>query len=332
MRNRFHCLLCSAAVLLALLATGPVAQAQSAADAMWTDVDQSTLRTTTKRHIVPQHYRTLALDKQALGRVLDEAPLESRAGVKGGEAVLHLPLPDGGFGRFRIVESPIMEPGLAAKFPEIKTYRGQGIEDPTAIVRFDTTPAGFHAMILSSSGDIYIDPYSRDNTDHYMSYLARDYKKSGPAFECGVRGHSPIQASAKALSAAKALSGTNLRTYRLAVAATGEYTSFHGGTVAQGQAAIVTAMNRVNGIYERDVAIRMVLIANNDQLVYTNGSTDPYNNNNAGTLINQNQSNIDSVIGSANYDIGHVVQHGRRRCRRASAWSLRSPRRQGARA
>ena len=105
-------------------------------------------------------------------------------------------------------------------------------------------------------------------------------------------------------------SGTQLRTYRLAVAATGEYTAYFGGTVAAGQAAIVTAVNRVTGIYERDLSIRLQLVANNNSLVYTNAATDPYTNDDPYSLLDENQANIDSVIGNANYDIGHVFSTG----------------------
>ncbi len=105
-------------------------------------------------------------------------------------------------------------------------------------------------------------------------------------------------------------SGTQLRVYELANAATGEYTAFHGGSVPQALAAVVTAINRVTGIYETELSIRLALVGNNASLIYTNAATDPYTNNDGNTMLNENQANVDGVIGNANYDIGHVFSTG----------------------
>lgn len=278
---------------------------------IWHDVTEASIAPSTARQLVPNKYRTIAADLAALDALLASAPLENTA-VESAEVVLSLPLPDGTFGRFRIQEYAMMEPELAAKFPEIKTYLGQGMDDPTASVHLDRTPAGFHAMILSSGDTIYIDPYSQGDITNYISYFKRDYDPGASPLASETMLADPDAASRLPDLSAITLapSGSQLRIYRTAVAATGEYTQFHGGTVSAGLAAVVTSINRVSGIYEREVAVRLILVANNNLIIYTNPSTDPYTNNNGGTMLSQNQSNLDSVIGSANYDLGHVFSTG----------------------
>jgi hypothetical protein len=100
---------------------------------------------------VASRYRTLGLDREALVDALARAPLEGTAAAAG-TLVIDLPWPDGSFRRYWIEESPIMEPALAAQFPEFKTYRGQGIDELTASVRLDWTPLGLHAMLSGSFG------------------------------------------------------------------------------------------------------------------------------------------------------------------------------------
>lgn len=290
------------------------AQAQIDPSGLWTDVAASSIGTPPRLDPLPVQLRTLRLDLDALLALLAQSPLERSPEAANANVVLHLPLPDGAFGRFRIVESPVMAPALATKFPQIKTYAGQGLDDPTATVRLDWTPHGFHAMILSANGAVFIDPYSRGDVLHYLSYFKRDARRGSvaPPNDPDVIDNSGVGDRIAALVAqgAVAPSGTELRTYRTVVAATGEYTQFHGGTVPDGMAAIVTAMNRVDGVYERDVAVRMVLVANNELVVYTNGATDPYTNNNGVTMLGENQANLDMVIGDANYDVGHVFSTG----------------------
>jgi hypothetical protein len=222
-----------------------------------------------------------------------------------------LPLPDGSFGRFAVVESPVMAPELQARYPGIRTYAGTGIDDPSATVRFDLTPAGFHAFILSAGGTIYIDPIQRGNDRHYQSYYKRDFRPDKVFGGCTIVDEDGMSAEIQRLVAAGLQgSGGQLRTYRAAVATTGEYTAFHGGTVALGLAAVVTSMNRVDAVYEKEVSIRMVLVASNDLIIYTNSSTDPYTNSSGSTMLNQNQTTLDAVIGTASYDIGHVFSTG----------------------
>ncbi len=284
--------------------------------AIWSDVAEAKITILGERWIVPTRYRTVALDPAALVTVLQSAPHEGSANAQVTDVILALPLPDGDFGRFRIEESPIMAPELAAKYPEIRTYRGQGIDDPAATTRFDLTPSGFHAVIHSTKGRIYIDPYSRGDVTHHVSYYTRDYSslEASEAPRCLVTGeHGATTEPIVTKGVPNLPNGDTLKTYRTAVAATGEYTAFHSAgapTVAEGMAAIVVAMNRVNEVYERDVAIRMTLINNNDEIVYTNGATDPYTNNSGGAMLGQNQANLDAVIGDANYDIGHVFSTG----------------------
>lgn len=304
-KPRFICSI----LLLALCLMAPSARAEISGDGAWADFDETGFVPAGERLIVPIAYRAVALDRDVLESRLAGAPLEDRVELGESAAVISLPVPDGGFARFRFVESPIMEPALAASFPEIRTYRGQGIDDPRATVRFDRTPHGFHAAVWSPAGGFYIDPISRGDIDRYVSYWVRDaWNPTAGAFTCGVTSHAHPPAHFG--GEPDVPSGSELRTYRTAVAATGEYTQFHGGTVVLGQAAIVTAMNRVNEVYEREVAVRMTLVGNNNLVVYTNGSTDPYSNGSGGAMLGQNQTNLDAVIGDANYDIGHVFSTG----------------------
>jgi len=225
-----------------------------------------------------------------------------------GNVQIDLPLPDGGYGRFLVLESPIMEPGLAAKFPQIKTYLVQGLDDPTASGRLDWTPAGFRGSVLSSKGSFFIDPYWQNSDAVSISYYT---SQAGEAkdFRCGVKGSSQRTLSASRSSSARP-TGATLRIYRLALAATGEYTAAVSGTmpgtVGQALAAMVTTINRVNSVYERDFSIRLNLINGTINLIYTDPTTDPYTDDNSQILINENQANVDLVIGDSNYDIGHV--------------------------
>lgn len=287
--------------------------AQVSEDSLWTDMTDQHSDAGIDIPVAEGRYRLLHLDVDALNALLTGVPLEDDSSLP---VPISMPLPSGGFGRFEVVESAIMEAVLAAKFPELRTYRGIGLDDPSASLRFSLTPKGLHGQILTTEGSIYLDPATSTGDDQYISYRKRDYQPSNhEPRQCLVGDdQQPIEAfdnlNDDAQASLRVRHGDTLRTYRLALATTGEYSQFHGGNVAQTLAAVVVTMNRVNGIYERDLSVRMVLVADNDQIIYTNSSQDPYSNSNGSAMLDQNQSNLDRVIGANNYDIGHVFSTG----------------------
>ena len=269
--------------------------------------------TLSPRYIVPNTFKTFAVNHNQLFNELQQAPHESNIAL-GGKA-MQFPMPDGSLKTFHVFESSIFEPALAQKFPEIKTYSVVDPELKSNRGRIDISPYGFHAVIRSEEGMLYIDPYSHQNTNHVISYYRKDYEKDvTETFSCEQHGTgvqptqiAPSQeAPTSTVTPPQVPFGTDLRTYRLALACTGEYTVFHGGTAAQAMAAMTTSINRVNEIYENDLSVRLILVGNTNLLIETDGATDPYTNGNTGAMINEAQTEITNVIGSSNFDIGHL--------------------------
>ena len=280
-----------------------------------------------ERVIIPKKYKTFHLGDDNFKNALWQSPDEKQINIANSSTIVQLPMPDGSLKKFRVVQSPVMAPELAAQFPNIKTFNVVGIDEPGVYGKLDWTEMGFHAMLRRAGGDIFIDPYSRFNSTDYVTYYKFDLDKD-PKYVIAEEGGDVIRPVSPATPAEKKKDGGvvekinsitcvggTLRTYRLAVACTGEYAVAATGTatptVAQTLSAIVTTVNRVDGVYETDLSIKMVLVATETVVVYTNASTDPFSgNNNANTLINESQTVIDNNIGNANYDVGHTFSTG----------------------
>jgi hypothetical protein len=293
-----------------LLAFTLISYAVPAQNSFWAAAAETSIPTAgNERVIVPDAYATYSLALQQYKTFFSNAPMEFTLAAAGAPLLVELPMPDKSMAKFKVWESPMMAPGLAAQLPGIKTYTGQGLDDPTATVKIDFTYRGFHAMILSANGAVFIDPYFKNSFDYYLSYYKKDFNPSNkPQSICkGLRNpHAPTSPNG-----VLAGNGTQLRTYRLAVATTAQYAAFFGGTLAATASAITTSINRVNGVYEKEVAVRLVLVANNNNLIFTNLATQPFTgNDDAFVLIDESQTVIDNVIGSANYDIGHTFSTG----------------------
>ncbi len=302
--------------------------AQSSANEIWTTIKEREVNRRGERQIVPMKYQTFRLNLSALKQTLATAPSERNKPVNLSSCIITLPMPDGTTQRFRVVNSPIMTEELAAAYPDIQTYSIKGIDNTYANGKIDWNEFGFHAMVLSPEGNFFVDPYCLNNTADYISYYTNDFVKDPAQIlpEAGlITGNEgqrkPIQTSTQGTGAKPAAVpvapcvGTQLKSYRLAVACTGEYavaaTGQTGPSVAQTLAKIVTSVNRVDGVYETEVAVRLVLVSTETAVVFTSGSSDPFNgNNNANTLIGESQTVITNAIGSANFDIGHTFSTG----------------------
>ena len=280
---------------------------------LWKPVDGNQLASSKKvnRSSFPRSYALYQLDLTTLKNNLAGAPVR---GVFQGKSnlIIELPNADGILEHYRVMETPIMEPALAAKYPMIKSYAAQGIEDPTAVARFSVTQFGLHSMTMSGEkSTVYIDPYTEDR-QHYIVYSRQSLNKENEDFTCltdaGIK--LPSLTNDKIVSPESALNTDDkkLRTYRLAQSCTAEYGNIFAGTgtdaqkKANIQAQMAITMTRVNGVYEKDLAITLIFIANNDLLIYFGSTTsDPWN----GEYNVQTGVTIDANVGFGSYDIGH---------------------------
>lgn len=287
--------------------------AQGGNTQFWSDIAERNITppANVERVIFPKKFRTVSIDTEVLATQL------STSNTGNGTIVLDIPLPDGTSSRFEVWPAQVMHPDLQAKYPEIQCFTGKGLDDPSATIKCDFTPWGFHAMILSSTiGTVYMDPYFHGEARTGMVYFKKDFqKRKNDVFECAQVSEASSSLTELTLGAPaesqEVLAGDcKHRQYRLALSCTGEYATFHGGTKPLVLAAMNTSMNRVNGLYEKDFAISMQIIPNNDTLIFLNASTDPFTNNNGSTMLGQNQTTVTQRIGSANYDIGHVFSTG----------------------
>jgi len=271
----------------------------------WVKTSKNSKSVLQYRNQISENFEVFELDVKKIKSALKSTP--KRSYLKKSSIVIEFPNPDGSFERFSIFEASIMDPELQAKYPDIKSYAGQGIDNPTSTIRFSISHLGLKSMQLAADKEaIFIEPYSSDYTN-YMVYKKKSKDASLNSFECLVRDNVGKHVHEKSEIAARPNADDGmLRTFRLAMSATGEFTQYHGGTKADALAAINNTMTRVNGIFEVDFGVTMILIANTDDVIYTSANSDPYGS----SLNSQLQSTLTSVIGEANYDVGHLVHNG----------------------
>ena len=237
-------------------------------------------------------------------------PADYFAGLLGGEHRLTLPLPDGKEVTFSLQPYDLLPADLAAKYPGIRTFKGHDEANPVETGRVDLGPQGFHAMFSHQGRMVFVDPLR--NGEGYAVYYQQD-------------AHSRLEEEADRVIGSKAgklarqvlVDGNERKRYVIAISAAGEYTQYHGGTVEAGLGAITTLLNRVNEVYQRDVAAEFQLASGNDTIIFTDAATDPFFNGDdpSGSGLNDVDVNMQvqavaQTQGLGAFDIGHVVNTG----------------------
>lgn len=268
-------------------------------ESVWTPATRGNSTLLDSRMQLPEE-TIMHLNVNQLKSRLQAAPARSFSG-RSSSVIVQIPTSKGDMQRFSVFENSTMDPAFAAQYPEIKSYVGYGIDNPTLTAYFSVSPLGFKSMVLGADRTAeFIEPLTQDLTT-YTIYKKGDYAASG-TFRCLVDDEPIMMNAMNGLAARPNADDAVLRTYRLALSCTGEYTAYFGGTKALALAAMNNSMTRVNGVFENDFNARMVIIANNDLVIYTDAATDPYTT----SYNSQLQSTLTSVIGDANYDVGHL--------------------------
>lgn len=237
---------------------------------------------------LPRHGFLYELDDFHFEKVLEKT-------TKTEKATVQFPTAKGDLNSYQVWETPVFHPNLSRKYPQIKSFTGIS-EDGKSKIRFSYSHKGLQAMMVNheKGGTAFLE--REEGTTSYRVYRKVE-REDNTTFVCGTK---DIFFRSQASAAKNLVDGQILRRFRISVSATAEYTAHHGGTVADALAAINATLTRVNEVFETDLAVTLELVANNDEVIYTNATTDPYERISSAEI----QNTLTSVIGEENYDVG----------------------------
>lgn len=270
----------------------------------WTKINQTSepINKNVLRASFPKDFQLFTTSIAQLNVILNQAP--PLLSAQNSNSIITIPNSSGVFERYEIFEYSNFAPELQSQFPQIKSFAGKGIDDKAATIRLSSDPTGIQAMIFrTGKRNEFIEPYSADGAVYVVYESSRN--KGQLPFVCSTNETQLSTELATTLPSTQRSSNPELLNFRLALSCNGEYATYHGGTVAGALAAMNATMTRVNGVFEKDLAIHMTIIGNNADVIYTNASTDPYST----TLSQWNaqlQTTLTTIIGEANYDVGHM--------------------------
>lgn len=265
---------------------------------------------------LPTTYQAYTYDRAALAAQLQAAPDETQPKEQG--TPFYLPLPDGHTERFWVWKVPVLADAVAESFAPFHTFAGQSLDHPHTTLRGSLTVRGLRVTVFGPQGQVaYIEPYTPAQPNQCIVY---DQRATSDAARTAHFGNGPLvkeisDVREENLPTVKAqprgaLLPLKLRTLRWALACTGEFAQDHGGTKESAFAAFVEYTNQMNAIFERDMALRFLLLGTSIDLVHLDGATDPYPGPSPSDNAGPNSLILNSRLGTNTYDIGHVLMRG----------------------
>lgn len=282
---------------------------------LWQTYKGSQVPTSNPKSHLPLAFDVMKLDQQGIKNLLLTAGNTPEQGVE-----ISLPNTEGGFETFNVWKTPVMEEALQDSHPDIHTYTGVQVNDAEITAKISYTEMGLFARTYSYRVEksFFIEPYGYDPNGYYVVALNRDYQSgltiSQPCNPDGIA--SLAEEGATTLnpngtgSVALRTHGSIRREYRAVFAATGEYAQLVTGsttpTVSQILSIVSATINNANGVWEREMSVSLKMVSSNTAVLYTDGTVDPYTDNQNNVAIDENQTNVDNVVGATNYDVGHL--------------------------
>lgn len=276
----------------------------------WQEATTTSLKENDESKAIDQKsHKKFQLNIEEFKAQLEGAPL--RSNLNETNTRVYLPNVKGELEEFMVVEAPVLSETLSAMYPNIKTYLGFSSRTPGVRARFSVTPQGLQTMITYPNEAMnFIVPANRGNTSSYIVY-SRDIRRENiKDFDCLTEDEFfPINTNDLANRDAN---DQILRTFRIAISTTAEYTNFwDDGNVGNGNAQedalaqVVATLNRSNEVFEVDMAVTFTLVTGTE-IIYPDAASDPY----TGSFNSQLQNTLTTNIGEANYDIGHLFNFG----------------------
>lgn len=262
-----------------------------------------------KRNIGVDYSNAYLLDINQLKSALQAAPVSKTGLAIRSAVIIDIPGLDGKFERYSVYETSNMAPELAAQFPDIKSYRGTSVNASGKTISFGLSPKGVNIIIFSpGQRPTVVEPATKDSSVYLVSPAAPEMLSKISNLECHTQENN--SGNTARVYPNDNTNDKKFRTYRLAATTDGEFSEYYGGTKANSLVAINNLMSYINPVYERDLSIHMNLVANNDQIIFLDKTTDPYSTfTSAQTLDQEIKTTLDNTIGSGNYDLGMLFSN-----------------------